>query len=550
MLWFRIARNEIRLKTYRFRKRRKSFFIIIYGLFLFWAIFLGPSVIDLILPDILKIYASSLKTILHPVIEYSFMMIFIIFIAYPLLMLYRRFEIGIKDVVLSSPAKPGDILLGEFLGQLPFYLLFILGIGPLGISILAQLNPSLTFFHYLLFYLMIFSLITFGLLIGTIITNWLEHKILTRKSSSSLSSSFFLVLPFLIILVLYLFHVIFEFLDYNPSFKVFMNLFPSFWYSNIILYFVDPILVNSYFLNMWVYFILIIGIPILISYISYKKADIFYDLEKSNHLKTHIFKIEKFFIKILHKMTPNNYRILVITQFKEFIRKRENINKVLYIIALNIVFGVFLSISLDKPLLSITEFSTRYSLLIIEVLSFNYLIMLILSWMGGLTFGIFMGIYVFVNTKEIIYVYKKSVRSVKALIFSFLYNMFFIILILDLILTVIFSAIFLSDIYSSITFFLTYLGHSSIILIQAIGIQCIKPLYKERGKFIYFNIYVIALLQVLSFLLTLIIFIPSSSAYINYSIGLIFIILINFGLSFAFSLILLILGIIKLDRTE
>ncbi|MEJ2295858.1 MAG: hypothetical protein P8Y23_13970, partial [Candidatus Lokiarchaeota archaeon] len=149
MLWYRIAKNEIRLKTFRFRKERTVFFIILYALFLFWALFLGPYVIDLLLPDILKFYGSTLKTVLHPIIEYFFLMIFIIFIIYPLFMLYRRLEIGIKDIILSSPAKPGDIFIGEFLGQMPFYTLVVLGIGPLGTSFLIQLNSNLNFLNYL-----------------------------------------------------------------------------------------------------------------------------------------------------------------------------------------------------------------------------------------------------------------------------------------------------------------------------------------------------------------------------------------------------------------
>ena len=377
----------------------------------------------------------------------------------------------------------------------------------------------------------------------------IEHKIFSKARKSLLNSFFFTILPFIIILALYSFHIIFELFEEYPDFKILTNFFPSFWYSNILLHLVNPTSIDPYFLNFWLYFILIIGVPLLCAYISYNKAEFFYDLEKPIQVQKYSKKIESFFLKIIRKMTPPKFRIPVFIQFKEFVRKKENINKMIFLIALNIVFGIFLSLSLNKPLINNTEISFGDSLLTIEVVDLNYSIVFILSWMGGLTFGVFMGIYVFIHNKEIVYLYKKSIRSVKILVFSFLYNMTIICVILAFLLTVIFSLIFLMDILSTVIFFLSYLVHSLIILTQAIAIQCIRPLYDEKGKFMYFNIYVIALLQVLSFILSLMVFIPFTP-FINYTVGFNQIILINIGVSFIISLLLLIIGIEKLKRTE
>ena len=549
MLWYRIAKKEIRLKTFRFRKQRKIFFIIVYGLFLFWAVFLGPFFMDLILPELLKIHSSYLLPILPPIIEYSFLMIFIIFIIYPLLMLYRKLEIGIKDIVLSSPAKSGDIFLGEFIGQLPFYGLIVLAIGPLGTSILIQINPNLTLFHHMLFYFLIFILIAFALLIGNIIANWLEFKLLSKDTKASLNSVFFTILPFIIILGLYTSHLLFELLYIYPTFKILTNFFPSFWFSSVILYLVDPTSVYGYFLNIWVYILLIIGIPLLFGFISYKKSKAVYELENNFRFRAILVKLENIFKWIINIITPHKYRILVMIQFKEFVRKRENINKIIYLMALNVVFGIFLSISIEKPLTSVTQFTPIFAPLLIEVMQFNYSIMLILGWMVGFTFGIFMGIYVFVNNKEIVFLYKKSIQSVRALVLSFLYNMLIICIILGFILTIFFSIIFLLDLLSAISFFLSFIIIGMIILTQAVAIQCIRPLYEERGKFIYFNFYIIALFQVLSFIISLFFFIYPTT-FINYTVGLNIIIITYTGISLIFALLLLFIGLVRLNRTE
>jgi hypothetical protein len=118
-LWIIIAKNEIRIKTAKFRAHRNSFFVVIYAIFLFWATYLGPVIFDAILPDILLTLSGVLEFVLQFVIEVSLTTMFIMMILYPIFLLFRKSEIGVKDVILSSPVKSGDIFLGEFVGQLP-----------------------------------------------------------------------------------------------------------------------------------------------------------------------------------------------------------------------------------------------------------------------------------------------------------------------------------------------------------------------------------------------------------------------------------------------
>jgi hypothetical protein len=455
-----------------------------------------------------------------------------------------------KDKILSTPAKPGDLFLGEFLGQIPLISLFVLGIGPLALSLFIQINPSMTMLHYISFYFVFFSLIIFGLLIGTILANWLEHKFFTSKRAASLSNSFFLLLPFFVIILIYIFDFIFEAVNLNKGLKPWMNLFPSFWYSSAILYLIEPSLIESYFLNIWIILFLIVVVPLIIAYISYKNAEKFYELEHPIKNELVRVKYEGKVSKFIKVLTIRKYRNLVITQFKEFIRKRENINRILYILAFNVFFGFFLLISLNDPLLSIEEYLVGNPPTSIPVLFFSHSVMFILSWTGGFTFGIFMGIYVFSNSKEITSIYKRSIRGIRPLIFSFLYLMIYIILLNDTILTLFFTIIFQLDFVNAFTFFSTYLLNSFIILLQAISIQCIKPLYREKGKFIYFNVYLIAILQILAFFLALTILIPIAHYSLNYTTGLIYVFLLYIAISFGLAILLITIGMIKLNRIE
>jgi hypothetical protein len=464
-------------------------------------------------------------------------------------MLYRKAEIGYKDILLASPISAGDIFVGEFIGQLPFYFLFILGLGPFVNSILLQLNPNLTLFHNFIIYIVIFTLLVFGLLIGTIIASWLEHKMTVRKKSKELNYSLLLLLSFILIISFYFFHFLFDLIEDHPEFRNWLSFYPSFWYSDILLYLVSPILVEAYFLNIWVSIGLAIIVPLSVLYLSYKKASIFYKIEEQIEGSPLRVMREKRVHALIRKITPHRYENLVITQFKDFFRKKENVPKLVYIGAFTAILGLFMRFSLNGPLLEVGDFWV-ISPYIVQIYYFDYLLVMVLSWIGGLLFGIFIGIYVLIGSKNVIFLYKKSVRGIKSLIYSFFFEMFYIILFLDIILTVFFTILFPLDLLTGLTFFFFYLINTFLLLMHAIGIQCIKPLFDERGKNVYFNIYFIILLQIISLLISVFLVVPNVPQYFDHSLGLLNILLINLGISYSFAFLLLILGIHHLNRVE
>lgn len=548
-LWKIIAKNELRLKTNRVRNHRKLFFVLIYVLFLFWAIYLGPVLFDAIIPEFIKNFSDMVVPILSTLIEYSFMIMFLTYIMYPIFMLYRKAEIGYKDILIATPATPGDMFVGEFLGQMPFYFLFILGMGPLVNSIMLQINPSLTIIHHFILYGVIFILLIFGLLIGTIIASWIEHKMIRKNKKKELNYSLLLLISFLLILMFYVFHFLFDLIEDNPDLKIWMVFYPSYWYSNILLYLINPILVEPYMINIWISIIVAFTIPITLFYIAYKKAYKFYIIEDYIEGSVTKIKYKTKFYTFLERITPQYYKTLVVIQFKDFFRKKENIPKLLYITGFTAILGLIIYLSLDIPLLEYEGFIV-VSTFVLRISYFKYLLMMVISWIGGLFFGIFMGIYVLISSKDVVFLYKKSVRGIKALIFSFFFEMFYIIIFLDIILTIFFTILFPLDFFAACTFFLFYLINTFIVLMHAIGIQCIKPLFDERGKNVYFNIYLIILIQVISLFIAVSIIMPNIPFTFDHSLGLIYIMLINIGISLGFAILLLLLGVRKLNRIE
>jgi len=389
----------------------------------------------------------------------------------------------------------------------------------------------------------------FGSLIGIVISNWIEYKISANNKLKNFGNIFLLLISILVIVIFYLFHFVFEFIRGHPEFKNFFLFYPSFWYSNIILYFVNFSLIESYILNIWVSVILAIFIPILVSYISYKKANIFYDLIFEVGKESKTLKQENYFYKFIRNTTPREYRELVILQFKAFLRKKENILKLIYIIGIICVLGVSIYFSFETQIVTLIIEPLNIPI-ILQITFDKNIITLTISWMGGLIFGIFMGMYDFIGSKELLFTYKKSPKGIKALIYSYLYELLFILIIYDIVLTILFTVIFHLDFLISLLFFLTYIINSLVIVLQAIGIQCIRPLFEERRKNLIINNYLILFFQIISFLITLFIFIPAFPETISHYLGLMLIILINLGISGSIAIFIFYLGIRKLNVIE
>ena len=320
-------------------------------------------------------------------------------------------------------------------------------------------------------------------------------------------------------------------------------LYPSFWYSKIILYAIDPSL--NLFNSLSNYLFVITNssfgfiIPSSLLYFSYKNADHFYSLEGTAEDEVFVIKKERGFYKLIRKITPPKWEGLIITQFKLFFRKKENFFKIIYIGALISVIGVIIIYSLENP-----------GLASYDILNFKLLIVIIVSWVGGLLFGVLIGLHIFIESKQLLFQYKSTTRGIKALVFSYIYEIFYLILILDIILTIFFTLLFQLELIYSLIFFITFMLYGFVIQIQAIGVQCFNPLFEERGKNAYLISYFLIFSQVVSFFIVLLIFVPLAPDTLNNSLGLTYILLINLALTSGFSFLIFRIGLRKLQKLE
>ena len=537
--WKTIAKNEIRLVTYRFRKNRRLFFLYLFFILAFWGLYFGPNLIDIFLPEFLSYYGNLYLDQLVLYFEYFLFLIFLLNIMLPLYNLYNKSGNEIKEIILASPIKPREIFFGMFIWKWPFYLLFVLFIGPLFTGLLNQIG-DLTIFHYTVIYLCIFGLVVFSQLIGNVLSNIIEYKI--NESQKAQNTRKIRILAISLILIIFYFFIRFlsTLFFSSPSLKNWLNFLPSYWYSNIIIYSIDPSIVSLTFFNIWILILLAIFIPIIIFFVSYKKSNTFYITKSSNEFSSLKTGKDNNFLIFLRKITLNKWKVLVQTHFKEFFRNEEYLLKFFYALVLNIIFGIVLAISLG-------EFEWG---LIIEFQTYKLLEIMIVSWIGSILFGTMSGLYIFIESKNLLNIYKKSPRGIKSLISSVLYFLVYLIIFIDLISVTLFTLIFQLDLFLFLIFFVTYFLVNLTIVLEMIGIQCLKPIFKDRKSLGMVNVYILIILQIFSLLLSFSIFIPNSSNEIEPIIALLNILIIHFAITSVIATVLFFLGIRKISGFE
>ncbi|MFX1409244.1 MAG: hypothetical protein ACFFA6_02745 [Promethearchaeota archaeon] len=492
-LWKAIAKNEIRLRTSLFRKHRVLFFIALYSLLSVWAFILCPILFDLFMPTLIEEIPEILIAVAL-IIEYLIMAFFLMILIYPLNAVYRRTEIGYKEILLASPATSGDIFIGEFVGKFPIYSAGLLLLGPI---IIGMLNPiiNLNLIQYFVIYICIFGIVLFAALLGAIISSLLEHAIAKSERARDLGKILLFLLSIVMVAIIYSLQFLFKYLIDNPEIKNWFMFYPALWFSNIILYFIEPSLINTYILNIWSSTILVICVPIFILYIAYKKAEKFFTVEGGIEKISSIIEKENKFYLLIRKLTGHKWEGLIITQLKDFLRRRESIMKIVYVTGLVSVLGVIFSFTMGT-----------------DELMGQAMIIVMLIITGGLMFGLLFGSYIFVGSKDLIWVYKRSPRNIFSLVFSYLIAMLVFNMLMALGLTIFFTFFLKFKIFEIIFFFSFYLINSLSVISQAIGIQCLSPSFEEKGRTMITNNLILMVLQMIPlqfiFIVLLIVFSP------------------------------------------
>ncbi|MHA1990895.1 MAG: hypothetical protein ACW981_07545 [Candidatus Hodarchaeales archaeon] len=340
--WYSIAKNEYRISINSIFPSLKPYFLPLLGLtILFYPTILAPMILDWLFDEeLLNVFATFFTTLFNVML----LNIFIIFLTMPITLGVKDVKAGNMELLLSAPIKSSDVLLGEFFGKLPFYMMGAILMGGLFTGILAVTGTDMLIIIILTMLFVLNFLLAYW--IGTVFGFYLKGKITKSAKMKDLGKALAFIIVIPVVFVMYgTMGIALNFAETNVlnfDMKVILDFFPSSWIGNISTQLAG---MNSiadlnnfdFFLNSFLTFGLII-FTILGGKVV---ANRIYNLEPTS-LSESVVKPHNLTYKFLKTIGGGgSFGTLLAYNFKNYLRKFENLSKLVYAVALMIMMQLF-----------------------------------------------------------------------------------------------------------------------------------------------------------------------------------------------------------------
>jgi len=483
--WFVVAKAEFQVMTARFRRYRIASTILLYFLGILWALFGAPAMmsgfLDIFSVEVQMIFAIAFPGIMRAVI----LILWIMVLVYPISYALQEIRIGQWEIMLSNNVSTRDMLIGMFLGKVPSYGLFILFLAPM------LLSPFMIFYEVALIgqaiaYLVIAFFALTTLLLSTIISTAIQAKIGDSSRGNDIAKAMGLVVVVVFLLPLYALMYFAEGFSQLLGLNVFLILPPT-WGADLItwvtIYFnginlpASSILVFESILGLSAlgYVVLVGGFALLVLGIALTIPDRLFSFEggaRSEAVTT--VGRENVILRVIRRIMPGSFGVLVITSLKDFGRKAQNISKVVYAMFLSILLPVMLNFS------ALGEYGDSDVFIVVT----SFMVSMMLGMVGGVTFG---GIG-FLESKNHLWVIKSTPRGVTKFIKARLTEAFLLGIPIALIpVTIVSYILVLGPFDFTIMMIHTYLVLCGAILV-GVGLTALNPAYENtKSSAFYIN---------------------------------------------------------------
>ena len=555
--WITIAKNEVRKYTSRFRKNRLAFWIVVYSIVitvcvlipLLTHIFIDPiiqsALTSLGIPGSIPVppqVVSWLLPVITPLFHLGFLMIFLMSLLYPIQYTLQDLNIGHLEAVLSAPVRPRDVLFGEFIGQIP---IFSIGIS-IGVSIFITILSLLVQLNiFLIIGIILIMILTFlsATWLGTILSAYFAMKFGFSEKGKDRAKAFMMVFGFIMVLPMLLLEFIplyFPWVLTHPVFTGIMQLFPTSWAADtifILLFIGTPIFYTGAlpFFNSYT-------IPIMLSlfyffafYAGYHVIDRIYSFEMETQSTTVTITRENWFFGFTKRYLGPFFTV----QLKEFFRRSENLSRLAYTIAMSVIFPIIMVIFPQMPGIGAMDMQEFQTIMIPMIISMT-------GFMFAIFFSSYMGSYIMIRSKDMLWIYKKSPRGSNTLPISFFWSMSFLAIFLAIPVSLIIAIVMQLNIIYWILFLLYILIYTFGGLLLAIGVQCINPAYKEKSGKMYVNTFAVMGLLMVPFFIGIFLNVDPTAFYNPFSFQL----FITPLLLLALGVLIFYIGLRKLDALE
>ncbi|MFW9993851.1 MAG: hypothetical protein ACFFD4_17535 [Candidatus Odinarchaeota archaeon] len=340
--WYPIAKNEYRLVTSRFREIRPYLPYLAGAGLILYVFVLAPMVVDAFVDDFWALLLSQAAVVM---MQTMLFMVFLFFFSLPITATLQDIKTDQLQLCLSAPVKPGDIMLGEFMGKVPIYATFATLIGGL---FTAALTPmGLDVFQITVTIIIFVVNFLFAFWSGTLVAMALRTFLMKSSRGKDIGKglAFIVILPPVALFYFFLAGYM-EVLRDSATGKLvqdILSLFPSSWGSEVIVEFArnpgDILAINFLgFLELASLLTIFIGSL----YIGTRLANRAYSLEPSTFSASKVKYDGLYYNTIKRLGGGGSFGLLLSSSFKTYFRKFRNISQLIYALSLAIILRIIM----------------------------------------------------------------------------------------------------------------------------------------------------------------------------------------------------------------
>ena len=459
--WLLIAKNEYRLRLSKIRSIRAFFPVIAIGLLAVYIAFIAPYIANLFIDDLLAFFLSQVALAMVPVI---FFVIFFYLLILPITYTLQGMQAGQVEIFLAAPIKPSDILLGEFLGIMPFYAIFITIIAGFFTAALSPLGMSVPqIFTIVIIFCVVFLS---ALWIGTVIAAIVRTRFAKSARGKDIGRALSLVVALPIVAVMYAiigggFTEALIDPGTNQLTRFILGFLPSSWGADVILDFAaNPGISGFFVFGTMIRLLGLVIFFVLTLWLGAKLASRIYSVEPTS-FNASMVRPDGFFFKTIRTLGGSgSFSNLLVSVFKDYARRLENLSRLVYVLGLLALVNIFFMEGTGDP----------GDALIMGVFLFAFLAVLVVGQvaLGG---------------KESIFIHKKAPSGISRLVKARLIQSWLVAVPIGIVVTVI-SLLRVPQID-----FLTLLGYTGLMaqliaanVVLALGLALLRPEFSENAR--------------------------------------------------------------------
>ena len=344
--WLVVARNEYRIHLSRIRKIRPYFPYLVIGLLAIYVAFLAPSFVNLFIGDFFSLFPpQAALAMIVAVMQIMLFTVFFYFIILPITYTLKEVQTGQLEIFLAAPIKPGDVLLGEFLGVMPLYAIAVTVIAGFFTAILNPLGLDLA---QIAIIIITFAVTLFSALwIGTVIAAILRTRLGKTARGKDIGRALALVIALPMIAVMYavMGGGLIEALA-NPGtsgmVRAILGVLPSSWGAELIVGFAsNPGNIGAVGYQTLTRFGGLIVFFVVALWVGAKVANRAYSLETIAFVASRAKPDGAFYKTINYLGGGGSFGTLLVSVFKDYSRRLENLSKIFYMVGILVLVTIF-----------------------------------------------------------------------------------------------------------------------------------------------------------------------------------------------------------------